>query len=99
MPVMKQEDVLHLASLARIELSAAEVAALQSDLQSIVAYVGTVSEIAATHDAEPTTPAVYNVFREDVVTTEPGAHTEALLAEMPATEDAYLRVQKILKTE
>lgn len=97
---MNKEEVLHLASLARIRLSDEEVTSLTAELPKIIDYVSEVSEIVG--DAPDTAPQVgarYNVLRADEVTVEPGSCTEAILQEMPATKDGYLKVKKILQTE
>ena len=97
---MKREDVAHLATLARIELSEPELAKLPDELSSIVSYVSVITDI--TGDAADTAPklgARFNIFRSDVVTTTTGEHTEALLAEMPAHERNMLVVKKILSND
>lgn len=97
---MKQDDVQHLASLARIRLSEEELAALPAELDSIVSYVSAVQEIAAEEaDMTPQVGAVHNVFRKDEVTNEPDQFTEAILREMPATDGRYMQVKKILTTD
>jgi Asp-tRNA(Asn)/Glu-tRNA(Gln) amidotransferase C subunit len=39
----------------------------------------------------------FNVVREDVVTRETEAHTEAILREAPAIEGGYIKVMQVLK--
>ncbi len=94
---MKREDVVHLATLARIELSESELANLPAELSSIVTYVAVIADIAAdSNSAMPEVGPIHNVFRKDEVTNEAGEYTKALLAEMPHTEGQYLKVKKIL---
>ncbi len=99
MPHMNKEEVAHLATLARIKLSPEEEEALPAELNSIVAYVSAISDIAGDVGAAQTLSARHNIFRSDEVTNEPGAHTKDLIEEMPDTEGEYLKVRKILKTE
>lgn len=99
MPHMNKEEVAHLANLARITLTAEEKDALPAELSAVVEYVSVVSEVAGEVAGEPALSARYNVFREDAITNEPGAHTKDLMAEMPHTEGDYLKVRKILKTD
>lgn len=99
MPPMDTSDIEHLAALARIKLTAEEIESFQADLESIVAYVGAVSEIAASGSSTPTVGARANVYREDDVTNADGSYTDALVAEMPETDGNYLKVRKILKAE
>lgn len=97
LPHMKREDIAHLASLARIRLSGAELDNLEGELSAIVEYVGVVSDIAADDaDAAPQVGARYNVFRKDEVTNEPDQYTDDILAEMPQKEGRFMKVKKIL---
>ena len=97
---MKADDTKHLASLARIELTDAEVAAYTDEIAQIVDYVSVVSELAADEaGAEPQVGARYNVLRDDVVTNEPEQYTEAALREMPQTSGRHMLVKKIMKAK
>ena len=95
---MKREEITHLAQLARIELTDQELDLFGTDLSQIVAYVSTVSAIAADEaDAAPTVGARYNVLRSDQVTNQPDQFTETILREMPHTQGRSMAVKKILK--
>lgn len=97
---MKQEDIAHLANLARIRIEPEELKALEVELSSIVEYVSTVTGIAEEEgDSAPSLGARFNVFRPDLVTNEPNEFTEDALAEMPHTDGRYMFVKKILKTD
>lgn len=96
---MKREEIAHLASLARIQLSEDEMERLPQELSSIVEYVSVVSDIAGDDaDAAPQVGARYNVFRQDEVKNEPDQYTKDILAEMPETEGRFMKVKKILDT-
>jgi aspartyl-tRNA(Asn)/glutamyl-tRNA(Gln) amidotransferase subunit C len=97
---MKKADIEHLASLARIRLSEAELESFESELSSIMTYVSTVSEIVSDEQAAvPAAGAVYNVLRKDEITNEPNQFSEEILKEMPEKDGRYLQVKKILQTE
>ncbi len=97
---MKADDTKHLASLARIELTDAEVTAYTDEIAQIVDYVSVVSELAADEAAaEPQVGARYNVLRDDVVTNQPEEYTEAALREMPQTSGRHMLVKKIMKAK
>lgn len=97
---MNKEDIAHLALLSRIELTESELASFQTELSSIVTYVGVITEIAAKDgESEPAVGARFNVFRSDEVTNAPDQYTDALLAEMPQTEGRLMKVKKILTIE
>ena len=97
---MTKEEVIHLAKLARIELSETEVENFTKEMSAILTYVSSIKEIVG--DEVTNTPTVgdrFNVFRADVVTNEPDSTTPEILAEMPKTEGRYLVVKKILQSE
>lgn len=99
MSPMENADITHLGLLARIEVSPAEQADLQRDIESVLAYVGTITELDIPVDKTQPTIGVRNVFRDDEVTNEPGAYREALLAEAPKTKDGFVVVPKILNQD
>lgn len=100
MPLMTREEILHLASLARIRLTDEEVEDFITELPSILEYVSTVSDIAGEDvDIKPAVGKLYNVFRKDEVTNEPDSFTKDILNEMPHTEGRLMKVKKILKIE
>ena len=92
MSAISRDDVAHLASLARIELTEQELNDYAGQLDVILTAVASISEVAA-DDIPPTTHAVpvVNVFRDDVVTP--------LLDYAPAAEDGRFRVPRILDEE
>jgi len=96
---MEKKDILHLATLSRISITDAEAEALKTDIESVLSYVGVVSEIAADAYQTKTVGSVYNVFRADEVTNEADAYTEALLQEAPKSQGRYLKVKKIIEQD
>lgn len=96
---MEKKDILHLANLARIRIDDAEAASLLNDIDSVLAYVSEVSSIAADVNLTKKVGARFNIFREDIVTNEPEAYTDALLAEAPKKKGRHLMVKKILQND
>jgi aspartyl-tRNA(Asn)/glutamyl-tRNA(Gln) amidotransferase subunit C len=96
---MKQEDVKHLAALARIELSPDEVESFTTEMSAILEYVSAIQDMAGDAASAPQVGARYNVFRPDVITNEPDEYTKDLLAEMPKTEGRFMLVKKILNPD
>ncbi|WP_262849268.1 Asp-tRNA(Asn)/Glu-tRNA(Gln) amidotransferase subunit GatC [Mumia quercus] len=92
---ISRADVAHLANLARIDLTDAELDRLTPELTVILESVAQVAEVADA-DVPPTSHAVplSNVFREDVVT--PGLTPEQALAGAPAVEQQRFAVPRIL---
>jgi aspartyl-tRNA(Asn)/glutamyl-tRNA(Gln) amidotransferase subunit C len=94
---MKREDIAHLATLARLELTETELQALPAELSSIMSYVSVISDIASDDaDMAPVLGARHNILRPDVVTNEADEYTDDLVAEMPRTEGRYMKVKKII---
>ncbi|HEX5769477.1 MAG TPA: Asp-tRNA(Asn)/Glu-tRNA(Gln) amidotransferase subunit GatC [Nocardioidaceae bacterium] len=98
MPDITREEVAHLADLARIDLSDAELDHLAPQLAVILDSIKSISEVAA-DDIPPTSHPMplTNVFREDVV--RPGLTAEAALSGAPAVEEQRFAVPKILGEE
>ena len=92
------EQVAHLANLARIDLSSAEIDRLTVELGQIVDSVAKVAEVAtpdvpATSHPMPLT----NVFRDDVVV--PSLSVEQALSGAPDRAGDKFRVPAILDEE
>lgn len=95
---ISQEDVAHLARLARIDIPTDELAHYASQLDAILNAVAQVSEVAADDVPAMSHPIpLTNVFREDV----PGQSLAPGLAVAgaPAVEDERFRVPRILDEE
>ncbi len=98
MSTISRDEVAHLAGLARLAVTEAELDTFAGQLDDILDSVAKVNEVAA-EDIPPTSHAVplTNVFREDVV--RPGLSREQALASAPATEENRFRVPRILSEE
>ena len=98
MPEITRDEVAHLANLARIDLSDAELDHLAPQLSVILESVASLSEVAIA-DVPPTSHPLplTNVFREDVV--RPGLTAEQALAAAPASEQQRFMVPRILGDE
>ena len=89
-------DVAHVARLARLQLSEADLERMREQLSAILGYVDKLGALD-TESAEPTSHAValVNVMREDEV--EPCFPREAMLANAPDLEGAFIRVPRIIE--
>ena len=94
MVAIDKNEVLKLSQLARIDLTEPEANALVGEISDILDYVKTVQDIATDGDSPP--PEHRNILREDVVTNQPGAYTEALLEAAPVRHKQFVKVKKIL---
>jgi aspartyl-tRNA(Asn)/glutamyl-tRNA(Gln) amidotransferase subunit C len=98
MSEISAEQVTHLASLARIDLSQAEIESLTGELSAIVDAVARVIEVATPDVASTSHPIpLVNVFRDDVVV--PSLTVEQALSAAPAREGELFRVPPILDEE
>ena len=86
-----REDVLHVAALARLELSEDEIGRLTEQLNDILAAVGKVSELDLS-DVPPTSHplSVVNVFRPDVA--RPSLLLDDAFANAPERDGDLFRV-------
>ena len=89
------EEVLYVANLARLEISAAEIEKLTGQIGEILDYVDQLNQvdttgISGTSHAVPLT----NAFREDVV--QPHLAREDALANAPQQEDGGFIVPKVI---
>jgi aspartyl-tRNA(Asn)/glutamyl-tRNA(Gln) amidotransferase subunit C len=93
---LTREQVRRVAILARLRLSAKEEERLTEELDKILEYMETLNRLD-TSRVEPFVPAtgVVNAFREDRVTNQPNA--DALLANAPAKDGAFIEVPKIIE--
>ncbi len=93
-----REQVAHLADLARIDLSDAELDHLAPQLSVILESIASIQG-AAGGDVPPTSHPVplTNVFREDVVV--PGLTPEQALSGAPESEEQRFSVPRILGEE
>lgn len=96
---MTKDEVLHLAALSRIKLTEAEAETFTQEIDAILEYVSAVNEIVADSDLTKKVGRVHNVFREDVVTNQPGVYTEKIVDQFPKRDGDYLVVKKILNPE
>ena len=98
MPDISREEVRHLADLARIDLSDAELDHLAPQLAVILDSVASIAEVAA-QDVPPTSHALplVNVFRDDEV--RPGLTAEEALSGAPEVDQQRFSVPRILGEE
>lgn len=91
---ISREEVLHIASLSKIEVSEEEIPQLIKDLQEVLSYAARVQEVAA--NIPETSVKNINVMREDeAIATDP----EPLLANVPVREGDLVVVPVVLEGE
>jgi aspartyl-tRNA(Asn)/glutamyl-tRNA(Gln) amidotransferase subunit C len=89
------EEILHVADLARLQLSPEEVDAMAKQLDEILTYVAKLNELD-TDGIAPTTHAIsiVNAFREDEV--KPSLDREKTLANGPQQNGESFVVPKVI---
>lgn len=92
---ISQQEVEHVAHLARLHLSREELQTMTGQLDTILSYIAKLDELD-TSDVEPTTHAlsVTNAFREDVV--EPSLTQREALANAPQHNEESFMVPRVL---
>jgi aspartyl-tRNA(Asn)/glutamyl-tRNA(Gln) amidotransferase subunit C len=90
------EDVEHVAKLARLELTIAEEQQFTEQLNAILSYADKLNELD-TEQVEPTSHVLklVNVMREDV--TRPSLTIEQVMRNAPDEEDDQFRVPAVLE--
>jgi aspartyl-tRNA(Asn)/glutamyl-tRNA(Gln) amidotransferase subunit C len=95
MAALTDQQVRHVAKLARLSLTDDQVRQFRHQLTSILAYVEKLNELD-TANVEPTAhaAALKNVFREDK--SRPGMGIDKVLQNAPDGASPFFRVPKVL---
>jgi aspartyl-tRNA(Asn)/glutamyl-tRNA(Gln) amidotransferase subunit C len=92
---LSEQEVRHVAMLARLALTDDEVASLQTDLNSILGHIDTIQQLDLA-DVPPMTHAVkvVNETRADIV--KPGLDRETALMNAPDQQDGAFLIPRIV---
>ena len=98
MSKLSKSDVEHVANLAKLELTQAEIEKFRQQLSKVIAYFEELNEVD-TSKVEPTsqTTGLENVFREDEVKTQDCLSQEEALSGTEAMHKGLFKVPGILK--
>ena len=93
---LSREEVLHIARLARLGLTEAEVGRLGEQLSNILENFEVLQPVD-TADVPPTAQsiALQNVMRSDEIA--PSLPSSEILANAPRKEDSFFRVRAVLE--
>lgn len=94
--MLKKEDVEHLATLARIELSDAEMLEVAEKLTPVLDYVSEISKVVTEENAEARVGELRNVMRPDGEANAGGEWSDAILKNAPRSQDGYFKVSQIM---
>lgn len=96
--MLNQEQLRHLAQLAKLELSDEELAGLQKDLNSILAYVEQVSQLELSEIKSPYPEHLSRLpLREDIPQVKDIKTIKKIIENFPCQEGAYLKVPKVIE--
>ncbi len=87
-------DIAALAKLARLEVSDAEIAKLEKEIPSILAFVDTIQKVDVSLKAKA--GGLRNVMRADENPHESGKYTEVLLKAAPARAGNRIAVKQVV---
>ncbi|MEW6033439.1 MAG: Asp-tRNA(Asn)/Glu-tRNA(Gln) amidotransferase subunit GatC [Chloroflexota bacterium] len=95
---LSPEEVNHIATLARLGLSAEEKERLREQLSNILENMEALKEVDTT-DVPPTAQsiALQNVFRDDGVL--PSYPADEVLANAPQQENGSFKIQPVLESQ
>src|SRR4029453_6422351 len=93
---ISREEVQHVAFLARLGLSDAEVATFQEQISAILEHMRTINELDASQ-IPPTAQVIplRNVMRDDE--PQPPLPAESVLANAPERDGEFFRVPPVLE--
>ena len=89
--MISKEEVEHIAKLARLELSEAEVQKMQKDLTAILDYFNLLKKAPPPHKSFAG-QALNNVLRKDEALTKDVSIAEKIIAAAPDKKDDYIKV-------
>ena len=94
--MISQEEVQHIAKLARLELSEKEVEKMQTDLTAILDYFGVLKKAPKVTKVTKATKAGENRLRKDVVLERPASLANNLVQAAPEKQENYIKVKAVL---
>lgn len=92
---MTPDEVKHLASLARLQLTDQEIEAFPKQFSDILGFVDQIKEADVT-GIQTRDFTHINVFREDVNPHTEGENRDLIIAGMPEVKEDRLKVKRIL---
>ncbi len=96
MTELTEEEVRHVAFLARIGVTDNDVAQYQKDLASVLAYFEELNEIDTTNVAPiGHITGMTNVFRGDVAHDADDDTRARIMASVPETREGYIKVKSL----
>lgn len=93
---INQEEVIHIAKLARIDFSKAEEEKLTGEITEIISYVETLDEAPTEGDESISQiSGLENVMREDEI--KAGLSIDKILQNAPERKDNFIKTKKVFE--
>ena len=86
---ISNEEILHIAKLARLNLKDTEIEDYKKNLEEILDFADTINRVDTIGTNEN-----YNVFRKDEIRHED--NKEELLSNAPSKDDGMFRIPKVI---
>lgn len=95
--MLTREEILHVATLARIGLNEKDVEKYQQDLSAVLDYFNKLSELSV-DGVEPIghITGMQDVTRADAAREFPEAQKQQILADAPEVKDGQIKVKSVL---
>jgi len=90
--MVTHEEILKIAKLAKLSVSADELVQLTKDMSEIIGFADTINAVVSESSDFDNINNLSNAFREDVVV--PSYDREEILKNAPSQEDGYFLVKK-----
>ena len=94
--MISKEDVIHIAKLARLELTEKETEKMQKDLSSILDYFNLLKKAPKfTKGKQEDKTQIETTTREDKIIEKPASLANNLVQSAPDTQERYIKVKNI----
>ena len=94
--MLNEEEVRHIALLARIGLTDAEVATYRKDLSSVLDFFRELEDLTVTEkDAHDDVPVKENDFREDIAEDFGTDGRKRIIDGIPVKKDGFVQVKSV----
>ena len=95
---LSKDEIQHIAKLARLELTSAELEKYGGQLSAVLNYIDQLKEVDV-KGVEPTAQVtgLENVLREDKVRDWDGKEIEEALADAPEREERFIKVKRVIE--
>lgn len=94
--MISKQEVEHIAKLARLELTEAEIPKMQKDLSNILDYFDVLKKAPKAKEKPFVVKDIKDTTRKDFVVEKPASLANNLVGSAPDTKDGYFKVKAIL---